>query len=154
MASARHAGAGPAGFDAPLHVLLTGQPGEADRRLVVKDAPSFGLVGKDVQLTVRIEDLPTAAAAMRADAAQGWRRATTRIVPVGRDVPLSFPIDHGGPNVVEGETALDMPAVDLSAASTSKKPKAETEHDKTESPAAQGDPSETDGSSPQSQIIR
>ena len=45
-------------FDAPLHVLLTGQPGEADRRLVVKDAPSFGIVGKEVQLTMRVEDLP------------------------------------------------------------------------------------------------
>src|SRR5580692_11184049 len=44
--------------DAPLHVLLTGQPGEADRRLVIKDAPSFGIVGKDVQLNVRVEDLP------------------------------------------------------------------------------------------------
>ena len=49
------------GLDAPLHVLLTGQPNEADRRLVVKDAPSFGLVGKEVQLNVRIEDLPDGA---------------------------------------------------------------------------------------------
>jgi len=45
-------------FDAPLHALLTGVPGEADRRLVVKDAPSFGLVGKELTLTVRVEDLP------------------------------------------------------------------------------------------------
>ncbi len=34
------------GFDAPLHALITGKPGEADRRLVIEDAPSFGLVGK------------------------------------------------------------------------------------------------------------
>ena len=92
------------GFDAPLHVLLTGQPGEADRRLVVKDAPSFGLVGKDVHINVRIEDLP--------DGGSGEARLTLRkdggapvirTVPLGRDVPLTIPIDHGGANVVELE---------------------------------------------------
>ena len=62
---------------APLHVLLTGKPGEADRRLVVKDAPSFGLVGKEVQLnapgrgSARIPDSRRRGAAHHA---QGWRR--------------------------------------------------------------------------------
>ena len=32
---------------APLHVLLSGQPDEGDRRLVVTQAPSFGIVGKE-----------------------------------------------------------------------------------------------------------
>ena len=92
-------------FGAPLHVLLTGQPGEADRRLVVKNAPSFGLVGKELQLTVRIEDLPEGAATgqgrltLRKDGGQ----PTTRMVPVGRDVPVNVTIDHGGPNVFELE---------------------------------------------------
>jgi hypothetical protein len=90
------------GLDAPLHVLLTGQPGEADRRLVVKDAPSFGLVGKEVQLNVRIEDLPdggngTARLTMRKDGGD----ATIRSVAIGKDVSLTVPIDHGGANVVE-----------------------------------------------------
>ena len=92
------------GFDAPLHVMITGQPGEADRRLVVKDAPSFGLVGKDVVLNVRVEDLPNggsgeARLTMRKDGGN----AVIRSVPVGRDVPLTVPIDHGGNNVVELE---------------------------------------------------
>ena len=91
-------------LDAPLHVLVTGQPGEADRRLVVKDAPSFGIVGKDVQLNVRVEDLPgggsgEARLTMRKDGGQ----AVARMVAVGQDVPLTVPIDHGGPNVVELE---------------------------------------------------
>jgi uncharacterized membrane protein len=92
-------------FGAPLHVLLTGKPGEADRRLEVKNAPSFGLVGKELQLTVRIEDLPEGAAngqarlTLRKDGGQ----PTTRMVPVGRDVPVNVTIDHGGPNVFELE---------------------------------------------------
>src|SRR6266852_113368 len=43
---------------APLHVLLSGRPDEGDRRLVVAQAPSFGLVGKEMPLSIRVEDLP------------------------------------------------------------------------------------------------
>ena len=90
---------------APLHVLLSGHPGEGDRRLVVKEAPSFGLVGKEVPLTVRVEDLPETGDTTAADAKLTWRKdggaPHTQLVPVGRDVPLSIPIDHGGPNVLE-----------------------------------------------------
>src|SRR5438094_479819 len=43
---------------APMHALLSGRPDEADRRLVVAQAPSFGLVGKDLPLSIRVEDLP------------------------------------------------------------------------------------------------
>jgi hypothetical protein len=96
---------------APLHVLLSGRPDERDRRLAVKEAPSFGLVGKEVPLTVRIEDLPQAGGDSGAPAATqaklGWRKdggvLHQQLVTVGRDVKLSIPIDHGGPNVLELE---------------------------------------------------
>jgi hypothetical protein len=94
------------GIAAPVHVLLSGQPNEADRRLIVTQAPSFGLVGKELQLTIRVEDLPGPAAAgtrarisLRKDAGS----AALSFVPVGRDVTLSVNIDHGGPNVIELE---------------------------------------------------
>jgi hypothetical protein len=90
---------------APLHVLLSGKPDEGDRRLVVKESPSFGLVGKEVPLTVRVEDLPQKKDAPDIQAKLTWRKdggaPHTQLVPVGRDVPLSIPIDHGGPNVLE-----------------------------------------------------
>lgn len=91
---------------APVHVLLSGKKGEADRRLVVAHAPSFGLVGKELTLTIRVEDLPQGAAA------QGRARLTLRkdggqpivsSVATGRDVTVGVTIDHGGPNVVELE---------------------------------------------------
>jgi len=93
-------------FPAPLHALLTGKPGEADRRLLVKSAPSFGLVGKEVAVTLRVDDLPDSGRA------QGQVRVTIRKdggqpriinVPLGRDTEVRIPIDHGGPNVVEIE---------------------------------------------------
>ena len=41
---------------APLHALLTGQPEDWDRRLVVSNAPAFAILGEPVTLTLRIED--------------------------------------------------------------------------------------------------
>ena len=35
--------------DVPLHVLLTGQREERDRRLIVEKSPAFGIVGKKVR---------------------------------------------------------------------------------------------------------
>src|SRR5262245_6684233 len=43
---------------APLHAVLSRRPDEGDRRLVINQAPSFGLVGKELKLTIRVEDLP------------------------------------------------------------------------------------------------
>ncbi len=96
---------------APLHVLLSGHPGERDRRLVIHQAPSFGLVGKEVPLTIRVADLPEpkadAAGAPVRQARLTWRKdggvPHPMMVPVGRDVKLAIPIDHGGPNVLEFE---------------------------------------------------
>src|SRR3546814_7901948 len=41
---------------------LTGRPDEGDRRLTVIRAPSFGIVGDQLTLTLRVDDLPAAAA--------------------------------------------------------------------------------------------
>ncbi|MGH7006013.1 MAG: hypothetical protein ACREIP_18875, partial [Alphaproteobacteria bacterium] len=44
----------------PLHVLLSGRKGELDRRLAIESAPSFGLIGKPLQMTVKVDDGSTA----------------------------------------------------------------------------------------------
>ena len=51
------------GIDAPLHLLLTGQPGEWDRRLVVDQVPSYAMVDEQQELTLRVEEQPDAARA-------------------------------------------------------------------------------------------
>jgi hypothetical protein len=91
---------------APVHVLLSGHPNESDRRLVVAQAPSFGLVGKELQLTVRVEDLPGPAAQnarARLTIRKDGGNPSQSTIAVGRDVTLSVNIDHGGPNVFELE---------------------------------------------------
>ncbi len=44
------------GFDAPVHALLTGKPGEFDRRLEVLKAPRFGLVGNEQEIEVKVSE--------------------------------------------------------------------------------------------------
>jgi hypothetical protein len=94
---------------APLHVLLSGKPDEGDRRLVIAQAPSFGLVGKEAPLKIRVEDLPESTA-RKEDGGAGQAIVTWRkdggeprqfAVPVGRDVPFNLPIEHGGSNILE-----------------------------------------------------
>ena len=44
------------GFNAPLHVLITGHEGERDRRIELVEAPRFGIVGKDQTIVARVLD--------------------------------------------------------------------------------------------------
>ncbi len=89
----------------PVHALLTGDKDEGDRRLTIVQAPSFGIVGKDVTFTIRVDDLPAArdregevaAVTMRQDG----QDVQTLSVPLGQDVPITVPLSHGGLNIVE-----------------------------------------------------
>ena len=89
---------------APLHVLLTGQEDDWDRRLLVQNAPAFAIIGEPVTLTLRIEDqgeVPedergdvTLDIAVDNDDPQRFQ------VPVGEDLELPLTLTHGGMNVV------------------------------------------------------
>jgi hypothetical protein len=100
---------------APVHALLTGAAGETDRRLSVERAPTYGLVGKTVDVLYRVDDLGVAAPAVEgaADGA-GDGRVTVRLrlngvelgsarARVGTMERLSVTLPHAGSNVVEIE---------------------------------------------------
>ena len=90
------------GIDAPVHLLLTGRENEGDRRLTVTRAPSFGIVGRSLSLTFRVDDLPevsggTAQVTTRQDG--GEPRVIT--VPIGREDEAEFELIRRGPSVIE-----------------------------------------------------
>jgi phosphoglycolate phosphatase-like HAD superfamily hydrolase len=92
------------GLDAPVHLLMTGSEDEGDRRLTVTRAPSFGIVGRSMTLTFRVDDLPeggggTAQVTMRQDG--GEARVIT--VPIGREHEAEFELVRRGPSVIELE---------------------------------------------------
>ena len=90
------------GFDAPIHLLLTGDPKKGDRRLMLTEAPSFGLVGKPVELKFRVDDLGSenGGSAMVTIRRDGQALAPVT-VPIGQEQTVQLPIDHGGQTVFE-----------------------------------------------------
>ncbi len=90
---------------APLHVLLTGQEDDWDRRLLVTNAPSFAILGEPVTLTLRVEDqgaVPASAGetAELQIAVDGEAYQSVR-VPIGRNLELPVVLPHGGMNVIQ-----------------------------------------------------
>jgi len=90
------------GFHAPVHLLLSGLPDEADRRLVMVASPSFGIVDKDVAFRLRVEDeAATPGTLARIDIMKDGKPLPPVQVAIGEDVPFNFTIDHGGQNIFE-----------------------------------------------------
>ncbi|HEX9569077.1 MAG TPA: hypothetical protein VF987_05305 [Rhodospirillales bacterium] len=92
----------------PVHVLLTGRPGEHDRRLVIEQAPSYGIVGKAVTIRYRVEDRRSEKTGFGANLAQvrfhyDDRDAKPVQIPVGRSDEFTFTLEHAGPTVVQME---------------------------------------------------
>jgi hypothetical protein len=90
------------GIEAPVHVFLTGRKKERDRRIVVVEAPEFGLVEKTVTIRLRAEDsgLPPGTpvtASLRTDggAIQHFNMRTEETL----DVVAT--LEHAGTNVFE-----------------------------------------------------
>lgn len=97
------------GLPAPLHVLLSGQPDDWDRRLVVRNAPAFAILGEPVNLTLRIEDqgaAPTDSPNVTLSIAIDGGEPLVFEVPVGEDLELPVTLPHGGMNVLQFSTPV------------------------------------------------
>lgn len=86
-------------IDAPLHVLLTGERGERDRRLVVEQTPRFGLVGQNLKITLKVDDGEGASGTAKLTIRRDEGDAITDDVRVGQPQTVELPIDHPGENV-------------------------------------------------------
>ena len=88
---------------APLHAILTGQPDDWDRRLIVSNAPAFAILGEEITLTLRIEDqgaAPDVTSVPLSISIDGEPPITVP-VPVGEDIGLPLQLPHGGMNVLQ-----------------------------------------------------
>jgi predicted Rdx family selenoprotein len=86
----------------PVHTLLSGEKNEKDRRLIVIEAPSYGIVGQNVTIKYRIDDTknipksPVAVSIKR----QNLQVETVSVMP-GEEQTVELPIEHAGQNVFE-----------------------------------------------------
>lgn len=89
-------------LDAPLHHVMTGDVSAGDRRLVIEEAPRYGIVGNTVQFVIRVEDDSMRGSAMVSFRFEGGDPQTHRI-PIGQSTRVEVPVERRGQNVIEAE---------------------------------------------------
>jgi len=93
------------GFNAPLHALITGRPGERDRRIQLVTAPRFGIVGQTQTVVLRVEDQGAPAGPVQLTIRRDGETIETRNVRAGDPVRVQVQIPHAGQNIVEIEAS-------------------------------------------------
>ena len=96
---------GALGFAAPVHALITGNPNEKDRRVVLVAAPRFGIVGKNQTISFRVEDEGVRASPAEVKISRDGELLDRRVVTAGRQTDIQVQITHAGQNIVEIEAA-------------------------------------------------
>ncbi len=89
---------------APFHLLQSGRSSDWDRRLSIKNAPAFAILGEEVTLTLRIEDAgaaPTNVDRVPVDISVDGQEPQRFSVPLDRDIELPVTLPHGGLNVIQ-----------------------------------------------------
>ncbi len=94
------------GFTAPVHALITGRPGERDRRIQLITAPRFGIVGQQQTVVLRVEDQgATASGPVQLTIRRDGELLETRNVRTGEQVRVQVQIPHAGQNILEVEAS-------------------------------------------------
>ncbi len=83
----------------PVHTLLTGSPDERDRRITIDQAPTYGIVGHDVEIGLRVDDTVPGDALVTMTTDSG--PPVQKRVLIGQMATVPFKIPHGGTNFVE-----------------------------------------------------
>ncbi len=93
------------GFNAPLHVMVTGHNGERQRRIELIEAPRYGIVGKDQVIAARVLDSADRGEPARLTVRHDGQTVADIEAGIGDRIDIKVRIDHAGPNVIELEVA-------------------------------------------------
>lgn len=94
----------PLDLPAPMHVLLSGKESDWDRRLSIRNAPAFAIIGEPVTLTLRVEDMgaaPDGSGLAPLEISVDGGAPQQFQVPLDQDIELPVTLPHGGRNVIE-----------------------------------------------------
>jgi hypothetical protein len=95
-------GADPALGGAPLHALISGHPGERDRRVVIDSAPRFGIVGERQDIVYRVLDEGAPGdVPVRVSISRDGEPVSVETVRPGERTTFSIEVPHGGQNILE-----------------------------------------------------
>jgi len=93
---------------APLQVLLTGKQADWDRRIVVKNAPAFAIIGEEFKLELKVEDIgapPDLGPEVDLTISIDTEEPVTYTVSLNQDLELPVTLPHGGANVLQFSVA-------------------------------------------------
>ncbi|MEM8749493.1 MAG: hypothetical protein AAGF28_04285 [Pseudomonadota bacterium] len=91
------------GFTAPVHTLLTGSQDDKDRRIVIRKAPRFGIVGGTQEIVYSVIDTNIQSQGSSVEvrvSIDGEFLSIEDVVP-GEETSFFFTVPHGGKNVIE-----------------------------------------------------
>ncbi|MGY9045883.1 membrane protein [Puniceibacterium antarcticum] len=88
---------------APMHLLMTGKETDWDRRLIVRNAPAFAILGEPVTLTLMVEDDGAAPGDATTPLEISVDGGEPQIfdMPIGESFELPVTLPHGGRNVIQ-----------------------------------------------------
>lgn len=90
----------------PLHVLLTGSREEKDRRLIIENAPGYGIVGQKVTVVFKVQDRGSKAVGGKTTWVKVRRNGVEKesvLVTIGKSLPYTFELEHAGQTLLELE---------------------------------------------------
>ncbi len=90
-----------ASLKAPLHVLVTGNAEERDRRIELVEAPRFGLIGKDITFTIKVDETNGPGDPVTVTVRRDGDVVTSVLAPPGQQVKIPLRLVHGGKSVLE-----------------------------------------------------
>ncbi|WP_439562338.1 hypothetical protein [Roseinatronobacter sp.] len=97
----------PVSVPAPAHLLQTGRASDWDRRLIIRNAPAFAIIGEPVTLTLMVEDQgavpPDMSRFTTLRYAIDGADEQTAMVPIGEELEITVTLDRGGMNVLQFE---------------------------------------------------
>src|SRR6185437_5442749 len=93
------------GFKAPVNALITGHKGERDRRIAIKAAPRFGIVGKPQTITYQLDDQGVTGQQANITIRRDGKVISQRTLQSGQSASVDVNIKHEGPNIVEIEAS-------------------------------------------------
>ena len=91
------------GIDAPVHALVTGREGERDRRVVIEQAPRFGVVGEPYQIDYRIVEsgFGEASSSRRVSIFLDGELIAEEEAGANQTLSFAAEVAHGGKNIIE-----------------------------------------------------
>jgi hypothetical protein len=89
------------GIRAPLHVLVTGDEDERDRRIRFEQAPRFGIVGRPVDLSYRVIASGDERGTANVRVLINGEQVAVEQAVIGQEMPLQITVPGAGKNIVE-----------------------------------------------------